>query len=291
MPRQRPRRAAASMTSPSATAAPATSTRASSSASRISGPVPHRDHGLLHAGHRLTDDRRHRCGHRDHVANPGSGYTSAPTVTVLEGGLPNPTRRHRRRDDRHQPDRHHLRRCGLRLRARRSPSPTASRPSTRVPARSRRSRSLGAVTGITVTAPARATSRPASRSSSTRCRASARRPRTTSASTSRSPSRTPRRIPARTTTRSASSSTASSSHRSLPATLLRGYVQLSTTAVPGKHVQLTNANLDPTMPADPARRRMFGVDNPHYLGPTIVATKDKPVRILFRNLLPTGTRR
>ena len=29
-----------------------------------------------------------------------------------------------------------------------------------------------------------------------------------------------------------------------------------------------------------------GVDNPHYLGPTIVATKDRPVRILFRNLLP-----
>ncbi len=31
-----------------------------------------------------------------------------------------------------------------------------------------------------------------------------------------------------------------------------------------------------------------GVDRPHYLGPTIVATKDRPVRILFRNLLPTG---
>ena len=27
---------------------------------------------------------------------------------------------------------------------------------------------------------------------------------------------------------------------------------------------------------------------PHYLGPTIAATKDKPVRIVFRNLLPTG---
>ena len=31
-----------------------------------------------------------------------------------------------------------------------------------------------------------------------------------------------------------------------------------------------------------------GVDKPHYLGPTIVATKNKPVRIMFRNLLPTG---
>jgi FtsP/CotA-like multicopper oxidase with cupredoxin domain len=74
---------------------------------------------------------------------------------------------------------------------------------------------------------------------------------------------------------------------SVPATLLRGYVQLATTVVPGAHVQLTNANLDPTVAATPIAGR-FGVDNPHYLGPTIVATKDKPTRILFRNLLPTG---
>ncbi len=31
-----------------------------------------------------------------------------------------------------------------------------------------------------------------------------------------------------------------------------------------------------------------GVDNPHYLGPTIVATKDSAVRIVFYNLLPNG---
>ena len=73
----------------------------------------------------------------------------------------------------------------------------------------------------------------------------------------------------------------------LPPTLMRGYVQLSTAVVPGKHVQLTNVNLDPTLaPTDITG--YFGVDNPHYLGPTIVATKDRPVRILFRNLLPTG---
>ena len=30
------------------------------------------------------------------------------------------------------------------------------------------------------------------------------------------------------------------------------------------------------------------VDTPQYLGPVIVATKDRPVRIVFRNLLPTG---
>ena len=34
--------------------------------------------------------------------------------------------------------------------------------------------------------------------------------------------------------------------------------------------------------------RPFGVDNPHYLGPTIVATKDQAVRIVFYNLLPKG---
>ncbi len=76
-------------------------------------------------------------------------------------------------------------------------------------------------------------------------------------------------------------------HSDLPDTLLRGYVQVSTGVVPGKHTQLTNANLDPDVAATPITG-FFGVDDPHYLGPTIVATKDKPVRILFRNLLPTG---
>ena len=38
----------------------------------------------------------------------------------------------------------------------------------------------------------------------------------------------------------------------------------------------------------PTAARLTGVDYPHYLGPTIVATKDRPVRILFRNLLPNG---
>ena len=40
----------------------------------------------------------------------------------------------------------------------------------------------------------------------------------------------------------------------------------------------------------PAARRhqAVGVTQPIYLGPAIVAEKDRPVRILFRNLLPTG---
>jgi hypothetical protein len=75
-------------------------------------------------------------------------------------------------------------------------------------------------------------------------------------------------------------------HRDLPATLLRGYVQLSTSVVPGKNIALGNANLDPSLPDSPIS--FTGVDKPHYLGPTIMATKNKPVRVLFRNLLPTG---
>lgn len=50
-------------------------------------------------------------------------------------------------------------------------------------------------------------------------------------------------------------------HSDLPPTRLRGYRQ---------------ANL----PGGPA--------TPHYMGPAIVAQKDRPVRILFRNLLPSG---
>ncbi|UFS70604.1 multicopper oxidase domain-containing protein [Geomonas sp. RF6] len=73
-------------------------------------------------------------------------------------------------------------------------------------------------------------------------------------------------------------------HSNLPATLLRGYVQLGTSVVPGS-VPLSNARLDGST-TDIAG--FTGVDKPHYLGPVIVATKDRPVRILFRNLLPTG---
>ena len=78
----------------------------------------------------------------------------------------------------------------------------------------------------------------------------------------------------------------------LPATLLRGYVQLSTSVFPGLHIPLMQANLDPALPDTPVLlpdgSQAYGVDYPHYLGPTIVALKDKPVRILFRNLLPNG---
>jgi len=74
-------------------------------------------------------------------------------------------------------------------------------------------------------------------------------------------------------------------HSDLPGTLLRGYVQLSTVVVPGDLVPLANDLLDGTSAPIIG---YTGVTPPHYLGPTIVATKDRPVRILFRNLLPTG---
>lgn len=63
-------------------------------------------------------------------------------------------------------------------------------------------------------------------------------------------------------------------HSDLPATKLRGYVQLETANVQGIHYPLPGGK--------------FGVDKPHYLGPTIVAQKDRAVRITFYNLLPTG---
>jgi FtsP/CotA-like multicopper oxidase with cupredoxin domain len=81
---------------------------------------------------------------------------------------------------------------------------------------------------------------------------------------------------------------------SLPAggTLLREYVQLETpvNASFSKHVALQTELPDgtsvPTLLPDGSQA--FAVDDPHFLGPVISATTDRPVRVLFRNLLPTG---
>ena len=115
--------------------------------------------------------------------------------------------------------------------------------------------------------------------------------RTTSDSTflSRSPTRS--RIPAPTTTRSRWSSTASRCTRTCRATRLRGYVQLATCASPAReHVRSTIRTLtrfaDTVLPR--RHSRSSPSTSPHYLGPLISRTKDRPVRILFRNLLPTG---
>ena len=81
---------------------------------------------------------------------------------------------------------------------------------------------------------------------------------------------------------------------SLPAsgTLLREYVQLETpaNAAFSKHVALQTDLKDgtsvPTLMPDGSQA--YAVDDPHYLGPIISATKDRAVRIVFYNLLPTG---
>ncbi|MFD7639227.1 multicopper oxidase domain-containing protein [Kitasatospora sp. NPDC059795] len=70
----------------------------------------------------------------------------------------------------------------------------------------------------------------------------------------------------------------------LPPTLVRGYVQLSTDAVPGRRVPLYNELMDGTRQQLP----YTGVAAPQWMGPLIAATKDRPVRVVFRNLLPTG---
>ena len=75
-------------------------------------------------------------------------------------------------------------------------------------------------------------------------------------------------------------------HTDLPPTMLEGYVQISTPTVPGSHIPLTYLNGSAIR--DPYGNQVYAVDNPHYLGPSIVAFRDRPVRIKFTNYLPTG---
>ena len=79
---------------------------------------------------------------------------------------------------------------------------------------------------------------------------------------------------------------------SMPDTLVRGYVQIETAANAGisQHFPLTNELMDGTLqPVTINGAQAYAVTAPQYLGPTISATKDRPVRIVFYNLLPTGT--
>jgi len=74
-------------------------------------------------------------------------------------------------------------------------------------------------------------------------------------------------------------------HSNLTATRLRGYVQLSTAEVPGEQVLLKNPDDTPILMPDGSQA--VAVDFPRYLGPFIIAQKDRPVRVKFYNLLPT----
>ncbi len=67
---------------------------------------------------------------------------------------------------------------------------------------------------------------------------------------------------------------AQKAHSDLPPTKLRGYVQLN----------------DPANPATrDANGKIIAWPQPHYLGPLIVAQRDRPVRVKFTNLLPTDS--
>ena len=67
----------------------------------------------------------------------------------------------------------------------------------------------------------------------------------------------------------------------------RGYVQISTTEVPGKQVPLQYPDASLIYKGDGTQA--FAVDDPHYLGPAILSYNGRPVRIKFYNLLPVGT--
>jgi FtsP/CotA-like multicopper oxidase with cupredoxin domain len=75
-------------------------------------------------------------------------------------------------------------------------------------------------------------------------------------------------------------------HSDLPPTTLRGYVQISTDVVPGAEIQLLYPDGTPIFKSN--GQPALAVDDPHYLGPVIIAKKDRPVRVKFYNLLPTG---
>ncbi|MCL5270043.1 MAG: hypothetical protein M1457_05725, partial [bacterium] len=74
----------------------------------------------------------------------------------------------------------------------------------------------------------------------------------------------------------------------LPPTDLRSYVQLETpfNAPTSKHVALTYPDGTPIL--DTKGAQVYAYDNPQYLGASIVAQKDRPVRIKFTNYLPKG---
>ena len=74
-------------------------------------------------------------------------------------------------------------------------------------------------------------------------------------------------------------------HSEMGPTKLRGYVQVETPAIIAKLLAAGTPSQHFPLPGGV----YFGVDQPRYLGPTIVANKDQATRIKFYNLLPAGT--
>ena len=78
-------------------------------------------------------------------------------------------------------------------------------------------------------------------------------------------------------------------HPDLPAsgTKLRGYVQIVPSSYSGA-VRLDPAHGCSMVVTNGAGVVLYGADKPHYLGPMILATSGRAVRVKFMNLLPTG---
>lgn len=77
-------------------------------------------------------------------------------------------------------------------------------------------------------------------------------------------------------------------HSDLEPTRNRGYVQIDTKTNPGDGIPLFQADGTTPIFYPDSQIQVQVVDNPHYMGPAIVSRKDRPVRIKFYNLLPTG---
>ena len=77
--------------------------------------------------------------------------------------------------------------------------------------------------------------------------------------------------------------------RSLPATSLQGYVQIETPANASKSLHVPLAYPDGKPILDATGAQVYGVDKPQYLGPTIVALSNHPVRVKFTNYLPPNS--
>ena len=75
----------------------------------------------------------------------------------------------------------------------------------------------------------------------------------------------------------------------LPATKVRGYVQIDTAVIPdtANKVALTYPN--GTLIKNAAGQQVYAVEKPQYMGPNIIAQKGRPVRVKFTNYLPVGS--
>jgi FtsP/CotA-like multicopper oxidase with cupredoxin domain len=75
-------------------------------------------------------------------------------------------------------------------------------------------------------------------------------------------------------------------HSDLPETTLRGYVQIDTPELPDTPTKTALTYPDGSPILDAQGQQVYAVDEPRYLGPMILADKNRAVRIKFTNYLP-----